>query len=1182
MKQFYLKLSSLTVAVLMALLLVFSSMPVLAANENPAVDIEVPGAVNNKATMYLDIGETRTITYVLKDSNGDITTDPNAKVTPKIERQETDSGSGSVISPQDLNTFVVKGLAVGYASIRIDMETTENFRGTQWIDVYVANQNPESVKASTDSITLNLKTKEDYPVRNFFNGIAAVGEEDESFCDLTFSVADPSIAKVSDASPYWLTPLAVGSTKLTATARNGKSTTVDLIVVDENLAEDITVKGNREGMRVADISMKFGTDITLEYTLLPEGGNFSDEIVTWSVFSGDDVVEVDQNGKVTPKKSGFAQVKATTKLGDYAHWNITVTSDAPQAVTFDSSKNYDIDSSFNQNQGWLNDYFSVTPSTAGGAEFIFKSSDENVICFDNPNDANSVRIVGSGKATITITSALDPSISDSHDFEVIKSPLSDFRVDDVTLIEGQNMVPSRDQDGNEYLRYNIYGDQKFTIVYNGQTYSGNHMFIQQKLTELMGSFPGFNVYDNQYTEADVFKVGQTYPVTIELLGKSATFNATVVPATYKVTWKDYDGTVLSTETYSKGDTPTYKGTEPARTATGTDVYLFKGWTPEIEAVTADAEYTAEYETIQPEVAAPVVEVTGTITDEDKQILVDSLKDAGGLGVDETTLKDAIEIDAEDLQKKILDENIDPGTVSIETKFVIEARDVNKDSGQISLTMDITPKCVISYTKDGETKVLDEKPLTISEPVSMKVPVGSLFGTDTPDGTTIYVVHKQAIYNGTLVTEGTERYVEFDNPDGFSEFTFTTEDPAVIKIGEESYLTLQDAVDAVKDGETIKIVKAAEEALKATVAKEISFTVSIADEVELAKEDISLTAGDGYEMSVSEDKYTFTKKADPEPVYIPAEADYSKVDAALKKAEELDRELYTEESLKAVDDAAAAVTRGLYDYEQAKVDAMAAAIEDALAALEEKEPEIPDDTPADYSAVNDAIAKIPADLSIYTDESVAALEAALAGIEEGLTADEQAKVDEMAAALELAITGLEEKDQPQPEPVILEGWQLIEGGWYYFIKNVPQKGWLNTEDGWYYLDPNTGIRQYGWVYDGGFWYFLNGETGIMETGWVFDNGSWYLMDYSGRMMTGWAKVGDLWYFLKGNGAMAANEWIEGYWLGASGAWTYNAIGVWKQNSTGWWFEDTYGWYPVNTTVRIDYIDYTFNAAGYWVQ
>lgn len=65
--------------------------------------------------------------------------------------------------------------------------------------------------------------------------------------------------------------------------------------------------------------------------------------------------------------------------------------------------------------------------------------------------------------------------------------------------------------------------------------------------------------------------------------------------------------------------------------------------------------------------------------------------------------------------------------------------------------------------------------------------------------------------------------------------------------------------------------------------------------------------------------------------------------------------------------------------------------------------------ADYSKVDAALAKVPKDLSIYTDESVKALNKAIKAVERGLKASDQAKVDAMAKAIENAIKALKKKE-----------------------------------------------------------------------------------------------------------------------------------------------------------------------------
>ena len=65
---------------------------------------------------------------------------------------------------------------------------------------------------------------------------------------------------------------------------------------------------------------------------------------------------------------------------------------------------------------------------------------------------------------------------------------------------------------------------------------------------------------------------------------------------YTVTWLNWDGTELDTDTAYYGDTPVYSGETPERPMTDQYSYSFAGWTPEIVPVTGDASYTATFET----------------------------------------------------------------------------------------------------------------------------------------------------------------------------------------------------------------------------------------------------------------------------------------------------------------------------------------------------------------------------------------------------------------------------------------------------------------------------------------------------------------------------------------------------------------------------------------------------------
>ena len=129
-----------------------------------------------------------------------------------------------------------------------------------------------------------------------------------------------------------------------------------------------------------------------------------------------------------------------------------------------------------------------------------------------------------------------------------------------------------------------------------------------------------------------------------------------------------------------------------------------------------------------------------------------------------------------------------------------------------------------------------------------------------------------------------------------------------------------------------------------------------------------------------------------------DADYTKVDEAIAKANALNKDDYKDFS--GVDSAVNAVVRGKNITEQSEVDAMAKAIEDAIAALQYKG--------ADYTKVDEAIAKANAlNKDDYKDFS--AVEAAVNAVVRGKNINEQSEVDAMAKAIEDAIAALQYKD-----------------------------------------------------------------------------------------------------------------------------------------------------------------------------
>lgn len=137
---------------------------------------------------------------------------------------------------------------------------------------------------------------------------------------------------------------------------------------------------------------------------------------------------------------------------------------------------------------------------------------------------------------------------------------------------------------------------------------------------------------------------------------------------------------------------------------------------------------------------------------------------------------------------------------------------------------------------------------------------SIFVTHAKDGGSKYV------YKATVESDDSGVFTaSFLNPNGFSSFTLTTDTAASITDDGTTtyYETLQEAVDAVDNGQTILLEKDSVESV--VVSKVVSFTLDKNSQ----KFTGSIAAGSGYTMTVSGDTYTFAASA-PAPTPTPVE------------------------------------------------------------------------------------------------------------------------------------------------------------------------------------------------------------------------------------------------------------------------------------------------------------------------
>ena len=239
-----------------------------------------------------------------------------------------------------------------------------------------------------------------------------------------------------------------------------------------------------------------------------------------------------------------------------------------------------------------------------------------------------------------------------------------------------------------------------------------------------------------------------------------------------------------------------------------------------------------------------------------------------------------------------------------------------------------------------------------------------------------------------------------NKDNYKDFTGV--EAAVNAVVRDKNITEQSEVDAM--------AKAIEDAIAALQYKDADYTkvdAAIAKANALNKDNYKdFTGVEAAVNAVVRDK-NITEQSEVDAMAKAIEdaiaalqykdADYTKVDAAIAKANALNKDNYKD--FTGVEAAVNAVVRDKNITEQSEVDAMAKAIEDAIAALQYKD--------ADYTKVDAAIAKANA-LKKDDYKDFSGVETAVKAVVRGKNITEQSEVDKMAQAIEDAIAALEKK------------------------------------------------------------------------------------------------------------------------------------------------------------------------------
>ena len=165
--------------------------------------------------------------------------------------------------------------------------------------------------------------------------------------------------------------------------------------------------------------------------------------------------------------------------------------------------------------------------------------------------------------------------------------------------------------------YAQWEKQKFTVTWkNGDTVLKTEELEYGTKPEYIGEIPT-KAGDEQYN----YEFNGWTPDIIAVTG-NATYTAVFKQKVnaYTVTWENWDGTVLETDTdVEYGTTPEYNGEPPTRPADAQYTYTFKGWDKEIVEVTGNVTYTAVFDATVNKYTVTWVNDDGTVLEKDENV-----------------------------------------------------------------------------------------------------------------------------------------------------------------------------------------------------------------------------------------------------------------------------------------------------------------------------------------------------------------------------------------------------------------------------------------------------------------------------------------------------------------------------------------------------------------------------------
>ena len=164
----------------------------------------------------------------------------------------------------------------------------------------------------------------------------------------------------------------------------------------------------------------------------------------------------------------------------------------------------------------------------------------------------------------------------------------------------------------------------------------------------------------------------------------------------------------------------------------------------------------------------------------------------------------------------------------------------------------------------------------------------------------------------------------------------------------------------------------------------------------------------------------------------------------------------------------------------------------------------------------------------------------------------------------------------------DGWKKSKGDWYYYQDGKTVTGWKEIDGKWYFFGKSgkmekDAYRQGYYLTKDGSW---DGKAKVK--GWIKTDNGWWKFQLAGKdayVKNTWKMINGKWYYFQEEGYMEDTCFVQGWWLGKSGAMTDFARCSWHTDKKGRWYGNKSGWYAKGTTYIIDGSPCNFDKNGY---